>query len=171
MNKGITLIELLLSVGLFSIVIISFLQLFGSAFKEQRKILIKNALLNNASYAIEYMARALRMAQKDENETCISGGSNYEITPSAEEIKFLNYKGECQKFLLSNDSLKVAKSSAEMDLTSSALKVKKLKFIGSDSNPNEQPKITFALEFETIETKPQKLNIQTTVSQRNLDLP
>jgi len=171
MKKGITLVELLISIGLFSIVIVAFLQLFSSAFAEQRKILVKNFLLNNTSYSVEYISRALRMAQKDNGGNCISSGNNYEIILNGQGIKFLNYKGQCQEFFLENKILKVRKfdfPDVAHELISNDLKVNKLIFQSTDGTLNVQPKITFAVEFET--QLEEKLKIQTTVTQRNLDL-
>lgn len=172
MNKGISLTELLISMGLFSIVIVAFLQLFSSVFTEQRKILTKSFLLNNTSYVIEYISRGLRMAQKAPDSSCISQGANYEVSGlNNERVKFFNYKGQCQEFFLENEILKARKFDVEWvthNLTSLDLKVKKLKFQTNDAILNEQPKITFTTEVET--RLGEKLKIQTTVSQRNLDL-
>ncbi|MBU2579068.1 prepilin-type N-terminal cleavage/methylation domain-containing protein [Patescibacteria group bacterium] len=168
-NKGITLIELLIGISLFSIVIVAFLQLFTSAFKEQSKILSKTELLNSGSYASEYVSRALRMARKAEDAICIPVGTNYAATTNG--IKFLNHNSECQEFRLTGNILetnKVGLGSAQ-SLTPSNLTVESLKFniFGDQAGDTAQPKITFVLKLK-INTE--TLNIQTTVSQRDLDV-
>jgi len=166
-KNGTTLIELLIGIGLFSVVIVAFLQLFTSAFKEQSKVSSKVSLLNSASYVSEYMSRALRMAKKDLSGTCTGAAeTNYFITTNS--IIFLNYKGECQKFFRDGNFLKTSKNSSEQSLTPANLTVENLKFdLFGDIQDNSQPKVTFVLKMKNNE---QTLNIQTTISQRNLNI-
>jgi type II secretory pathway pseudopilin PulG len=171
-KNGITLIELLMGLGLFSIVIIAFLQLFTSAFKEQNKILSKLQLLDNGSYASEYMSRALRMARKDLLGTCIPVNNNYIAT--ANGIKFLNYKDQCQEFFLDGTILKTSKSGFAQpiqSLTPSNLIAEALNFniSGEQGSDLLQPKVTFALKLKN-NINGEILNIQTTVSQRDMDI-
>jgi len=65
MQKGFTLLELMIAMTLFIVVIVSFMGLFMSAISQQQKNLEKVAILNNASYLLEYISRAIRMAEKD----------------------------------------------------------------------------------------------------------
>lgn len=172
-KRGITLIELLTGIGLFSVVIIAFLQLFTSAFREQGKVMSKVELLNSASYVSEYISRALRMARKDDSEgiDCLSmANANYELTYSGQGIKIRNHNNECQEFFLDNSQiLKTSKGSVSQSLTPSNLKVESLRFnlSGDEDNDSSQPKVTFALKLKINE---ETINIQTTVSQRDLDV-
>jgi prepilin-type N-terminal cleavage/methylation domain-containing protein len=167
-KKGFTIIELLVTISVFSIIIVGFLELFSSAFKEQGRNLNKAYLLNNASYVTEYMGRALRMAKKDINGVCISPKSNYELL-SPDHIKFLNYKGECEEFFLENNVLKVKRIGYVHELTPFDIQVGKLSFVVSGETQNDelQPKVTFAL---VLKNKSEQLNLQTTISQRDLDV-
>ena len=79
MNRGFTLVELLITITIFSIVITGFLGLFSSAFKYQKESLNLQYLLSNASYVTEYMSRALRMAKKDLAGDCIISKYNYKV--------------------------------------------------------------------------------------------
>jgi len=165
---GFTLIELLIAMSIFSVVVVGFLELFGSAFKEQGKNLNKVYLLNNVSYVAEYMGRALRMAKKDLGGVCITSKYNFE-TPSASHIKFLNYKGECQEFFLEDKILKVKKLGFVQDLTPSNIEVENLKFflVGEGQEDDLQPRVTFAIKLKN---KEELLDFQTTISQRDLDV-
>ena len=176
MKKGFTLIELLLTVSIFSIVVTAFLGLFSSAFKYQQKNLVSAYLLNTASYTSEYITRALRMAKKELNDPpiCLSlRGLNYEITQGGEGIKFLNSDGECQEFFLENQMVKVTKNAETLPLTPSNLIVERLKFevIGENQSDFKQPKVTFVLKLTSSQDPSQSLDLQTTVSQRDLDVP
>lgn len=182
MNKAFTLIEILISITIFSIVIIAFLSLFTSAFHYQRESLNSAYLLNSASYLTEYISRDLRMAKKDITGNCIAEKHNFETI--ANGIRFLNYNGRCQEFILETKQLKVGKSKSAdgtppvpeskdfMPLTPSNLEVENLSFEikGASQDDVLQPQVTFALKLKTIGASPQNLNLQTTISQRDLDV-
>ena len=170
-KSGFTLIELLITVTIFSIVILASLNLFTSAFKEQKKSTESAYLLSEASYVTEYIARSLRMAKKDTQSACIAQNHNFEI-PLQSHIKFLNYNKECQEFFLENNVLKVRKDGVTQVLTPLNLSVESLRFqvIGESQDDSIQPRVIFTLLFKTTEIEPQELNIQTTISQRDLDV-
>jgi len=179
MRKGFTLIELLITMTVFSIVITTSLGLFSSAFREQRKSIASIYLLNEASYVTEYMSRALRMAKKDLAGTCIDSKYNYQNPgDDTSKIRFLNYHEKCQEFILDGNELKVGISNTSIPptekdfLTPSNLVVEDLNFkiVGGTQDDELQPKVTFILKIKTEELKPQELNLQTTISQRDLDV-
>jgi len=171
MKKGFTLIELLITITVFSLITVTSLQLFSSAFKEQRKTLARTYLLSEASYATEYISRALRMAKKDLDGVCISAKHNFTL-PSQDHVIFMNYNGECQEFFLENNLLKVKKFGVSQSLIPSNLFVENLKFeiLGESQDDTLQPRVTFVLLLKTTEPELQELKLETTVSQRNLDV-
>ena len=191
-KNAYTLIEVLVAVGIFTIVIAAPTGFFVSALKGQQKALASQEVLDETSYALEYVSRSLRMAKKELNcasksdpTTCaclkIGGyGVNYELTHEGKGIKFTNYQNQCQEFFLDiNDNrFKEVKDGGEaIPLTSDDLEVVVFKIGPQDSwgqNDNKQPKITLFLEVKGVEsTRPElqpKIQIQTTVSQRNLDV-
>jgi type II secretory pathway pseudopilin PulG len=177
--KSFTLIELLVVTGIFSIAIGSISAIFVSGLSSQRKILAEQEVLNQISYVIEYMGRAIRMAKKDDisfgggPKDCLSGEKvNYE-TPSDSEIRFRNYNNECQKFFLSGNTIYEQKNydtgGPSFPLTSSALKINSLKFrvFGESQNDNFQPRVTIFME---VERGGKKFQFQTTISQRDIDV-
>ena len=191
-KNAYTLIEVLVAVGLFTIVIAAPTGFFVSSIKGQQKALASQEVLDEVSYALEYMSRSLRMAKKEMNctsklepTTCVcletSGyGVNYELTHEGKGIKFTNYRNQCQEFFLDvNDNrLKEVKDGGEaIPLSSNELEVVSFKMGPQDSwgqNDNKQPKITLFLEAKGVESaRPElqpKIQIQTTISQRNLDV-
>ena len=166
-KKGFTLIEILITITVFSIIITAALSLFGSAFRYQRESLAKAYLLNNASYITEYASRALRMAKKDLSGSCIGAGNNFATT--TDEIKFLNYNNECQRFFLEDSIFKVEKLGIVQTLSPSNLVVEDLDFVvsGQSQEDETQPKVTFCFKLKS---SGQEIKVQTTVSQRDLDV-
>jgi len=179
-NKGYTLIEIMVGVAVFMIIISAPVGFFVSSLRVQQKVLFSQQLLDNISYSLEYMSRALRMAKKDVSGGCIVKNTNYELTRDGKGVKFLNYRDVCQEFYWDINSaprsLKEAKDAVILPLTTSDLDVFSFK-IGSanswDQADNEQPKVTFFLEVKGIKSKKAELQpeiiIQTTITQRNLD--
>jgi hypothetical protein len=121
------------------------------------------------------------MAKKDVSGTCISKNMNYELTRDGKGIKFLNYNDSCQEFYWDVNSiprrLNEVKNSITLPLTSGDLDVISFKIGPGDSwdqNDNEQPRVTVLLEVKGVKSKKEELQpeikIQTTISQRNLDI-
>jgi len=76
MNKGFTLVEMLITALVFSIIVGVATGLFISAIRLQRYNLTYQRLLDQTSYVMEYTARAIRMAKKDIGG-CVPDGTNY----------------------------------------------------------------------------------------------
>ena len=201
MSRGYSLIEILVAVAIFTIVVAGPTGFFVSSLKGQIKSLASQKLLDNTSYTLEYISRSLRMAKKEigcsdinDPTTCpclkTQGyGFNYE-NPDGDisAIRFINYNGECQEFfwdkndnrLDKNDNrLKESKNGATpVALTSEELEIISLKFnlSGESQDDTDQPRVTLFLDLKggkgqkRPELRPE-IKIQTTISQRNLDVP
>jgi len=174
-EQGFTIPELLVAVLVFSLVIGGATNLLLSGIAGQRSSLAMQELLDQSSFVAEYMTRTLRQAQKDLGPTCLATrGLNYEVTQSG-GVKFLNIQGQCQELFLEEGRIK-ERLPAEQFLTSDNLVVTSLKFLlqGESQDDNLQPRVTFAFEIEgkgvKQESRP-KLQFQTTISQRNVDVP
>ncbi|MEK7104311.1 MAG: prepilin-type N-terminal cleavage/methylation domain-containing protein, partial [Patescibacteria group bacterium] len=169
--KGITLLEILVAISVFSIVATGAVNLFSSLIKYQKNLLDKAYVLSTLSYSVEYMSKALRMAQKDVAGKCIGSGENFALT-AGPNIEFLNSNGDCQEFFLENNAIKVRKLNIAQNLTPANITIESLNFsvLGEGQNDTLQPKITFSLKAKAINSKEPSLLIQTTVSQRMLDV-
>ena len=190
MNKSYTLIEVLVAVSIFTIIIAAPTGFLVGSLKGQQKALASQKLLDNASYTLEYISRSLRMAKKElscseitKPATCSclktqGYGYNYE-NPNGDvsAIRFINYKEECQEFFLEGTRLRESKDEVENYLTAEDLEITSLKFqlSGELQTDNDQPRVTLFLEIKggkslKAELRP-LIKIQTTISQRNLDVP
>ena len=63
-NKGFTLLELLVSIGIFSVIITLVSGIFGTSLRNQERMLSQQLAMSNTSYTLEYVGRAMRMAKK-----------------------------------------------------------------------------------------------------------
>jgi prepilin-type N-terminal cleavage/methylation domain-containing protein len=179
-NKSFTLVEILVAVTIFSVITGIASGLFVSAIRAQRSSLAHQQLLDQTSYVMEYMSRALRMAKKDIDGNCTGGAKlNYAKTDS--KIMFKNYEDECQEFLQEWDDsnkvyrLKEKKAGVENYLTSPGLNVVSFKVadMGWTQYDTEQPRVTLFLDIQGAGFKPEekpRIKIQTAISQRNPDI-
>jgi len=182
---GFTLIEMLVAVMIFSLIIGVISGVFISGLRGQKMTLSSQKLLDQISYALEYMSRALRMANKQTADipACLfQEGLNYEITHSGSGLKFINHleEDDCQEFFLEDSQLKYRKKIGQageetLDLTSSNLQITSLIFSisGEGQDDDLQPRVTIFLNMKGKGQKPEEqpeMKIQTTISQRNLDV-
>jgi prepilin-type N-terminal cleavage/methylation domain-containing protein len=172
---GYTLIEVLVAITIFVVIIAGPTGFFISSLKSQRKALSTMEIVDNSSYILEYISRALRMAKKDDLDgiSCLSGDKvNYEITYSGQGIKFKNYNGQCQEFYLEGGQLKENKAGNILPITPPDLEVSNLKFqiSGEGQADNLQPRVTIFFEIRKKSQPETKIQFQTTISQRNLDV-
>jgi len=186
-KNAFTLIEIMVAVGIFAILLTTFTGFFLSAVQAQRKALASQELIDNVSYNLEYISRAIRMAKKDMAGSCLTtvgAKYNYETNAERNRIRFLNYQNKCQEFFLENSQLKEQKSTdntanfeASLSLTPVNLEVVSFQLGPSDSwgqVQETQPRVTLYLEIKGKGEKPElqpEIKIQTTISQRNLNVP
>ena len=179
-QKGISLIELLVAMSVFIIISSAVSGILISGIKGQRHTLASQRLLDQTSFAMEYMGRALRLAKRDDGTTgCISPNTNYEIINSGTGVRFINHleQNDCQEFFLggtNGDQLMQRKNNLAnvFSLTSPELKVDSLKFIisGEPGPPDPlQPRVTISMEVRDKKQNEPTILVQTTISQRNLD--
>ncbi len=182
-KKGFTLIEVLVSVSIFSIALAAILGVFNYAMKIQTKLLNTQEVLESSSGRMEYLSRNLRMAIRDELGICLNGGFTYDNSVD-NTIRFIGPDNICQEIYLDSGQLKIKKSSDNtkgnlpviaQELTSSNLNIRKFEFnvVGDDMTDDSQPRVTVYMEMESKNSRDAEkaeIILQTTISQRNLDI-
>src|SRR4030042_2971483 len=167
--RGFTLIELLVVMTVFTIIGGTITGLFMIGLRQQKAVLNSQIILDQISYDLEYMGRALRFAIKDSTGGCIPAGTNYQIT-SRDGLRFINHlqTNDCQEFFLEDEQIKYWRESPEsgntLPLTSSNTKVTSLRFEleGEEEGDNLQPKVTILLEIKAgTDEEAQIMKIQT----------
>jgi len=196
--SGFTLVELIVVIAVLLFVLGTAVSIFISIVKHQRIILSEQEFVNQTSYVLERMSKSLRMAGKDSTGDCLGvsfSGYSYLLTrPDTDTgiytgIKFINQSDNniCQEFYLDTANsvlMEVRGTNDSVALTSDKFIINSIRFgingqeglVGGieavpDSNSN-QPRITIFLDIQTKENinQPAK-QIQTTVSQRDLNVP
>jgi prepilin-type N-terminal cleavage/methylation domain-containing protein len=163
LNKGFTLIELIVVMAVFLFIVGAALGIFISIITSQKKVLAEQKFLNQISYVQEYMSKALRAAKTAKDTGCLlTIGNIYELThwdgvtaAAHTGIKFINANDDntCQEFFLEEGVLyEIKDANPQVALTSSSLPIQSLKFvingtIGQDHSEAKntdmtQPKVT-----------------------------
>lgn len=199
-GAGFTLIELIVATTVFLLVVGIAVAIFVSIIHHQRNILNEQQLLNQVSYAEEYMSKALRMAKTADDDACVPEGYIYLLTrPNAslgyyEGLKFINQSDNdaCWEFFLESLDpedpttpfvLKHIKNEGEaIPLMSGNLEIDFIRFSinGSDGSIAESGSFSGATTDDEIQPRATIILgikasdaekiIQTTVSQRNLNI-
>jgi prepilin-type N-terminal cleavage/methylation domain-containing protein len=97
-NSGLTLIEVLVAMGIFSVVISVAVGIFISGSNSQRKILELNSTRGEANYLMETISRELRMA------TAIDADEGVDPNSKDSDIEFTNYDNISIKYCRSDAS-------------------------------------------------------------------
>lgn len=182
-KHGFTLVELLITGFIFSIIFGVATSTFVSAIRIQKYNMAHQQLLDQTSYAMEYMARALRMAKVDTGSCGVGNNVNYKLVDAGVTIRFKNYNDECQEFSwvdldldgnLETIVVTIDGRLEDVPLNSPDYLATRVEFtIGGEKRDTDdlQPRATVFMELQNNilrEDKP-KIIMQTTVSQRNLD--
>jgi prepilin-type N-terminal cleavage/methylation domain-containing protein len=177
--RGFTLIEMIVSVAVFAIVMVAVAGAYLNLINIDRETRGMNDLVNNLSFSLDSMGRAIRTGT---HYQCGGpGGGNCASTPSS-EFTFVNSSGQTVTYLLNtttheigacvNTSLCTVSSATyitdpRINVTSLAFYVK-----GSGSGDTLQPIVTFVMHG-TLSTGPANsvaFTIQTTATERGIDI-
>lgn len=179
-QRGFTLVEMIVSIGLFSIVMLVSVGAYLIIVSSDRRARTTNDLSTSLSFAIESMGRTIRTGT---NYQCGgSGGTN--CWPTGQSILTLkDDKNQDVTYLLKADgtigactSLPCTSSNAT-SITDPRIAVSSLTFFvqGVGTSDQTQPRVTFLVKGSIIPdarstTTPITFSIQNTAAQRALDL-
>ncbi|MBU2564294.1 prepilin-type N-terminal cleavage/methylation domain-containing protein [Patescibacteria group bacterium] len=162
MKKAFTLIEILVALSIFMVVIIVVLTTFLSGINGQRKVIALQDVQDNARFLMNFMVKEIRMSEINSFNS-----SSLNITrPDGESVSYLfnNANGKIER----TDSTTSGPISSDNVFILGG-------FYGSGVGKLDglQAKITIVMDVQKNSAKEQgraSIKIQTTVSQRNLDL-
>jgi prepilin-type N-terminal cleavage/methylation domain-containing protein len=177
-SAGFTLIELIVSISLFTIIIMSTTQIFSLAISSQRSAIASQNVQESLKYFLEVINKEMRMAQKDTENICgIPEGEIFVISSDSNNnniLRFKNYYDECVSYSLVVDPsvdttqrFKITRSALSGFISPAKITIDHLYFILKDTE-DIQPMITLNLEAHALgETKfKSKMTLQTSISSR-----
>ena len=161
-GAGFTLVELLVSITIFSLIVVTVGTIYMSAISWERKVRATEKLQENSAFVVETMAREIRVSS-------ISGPDSSGCTATTLTINHPTY-GTVTYFLNSEGNV-LRQTSSTVNVSSLNVKFTRMKFCitGSGSSDNTSPKVTILLSLENrvgIQVAP--IDIQTTVTSRDI---
>lgn len=162
MNKGFTLIELVIAIGIFVIVVSVALSLFLTGLAGHRKTIAIQNVQDNARYLLEFVAKEVRMSE-------IKNANYYRLVitrPDGEEITYAFEGGNIQRTITGNPSGSGPMNSNEVSISG------QFYTLGIGKDDNQQPRVTIVMKAETTGKTEEKarIELQTTLNPRNLEL-
>lgn len=167
-SKGYTLIELMVSVGLFAIIMLlasgSYLMMIGL----NRQVQGISTGINNLSFALETMTRTIRTGTHYSCDADVRTGAGFDCS-SGTSFFVTNSNGVRVRY----DALSYAINQNNIPLTdSSSVQITSLTFtaIGTAQSDNTQPQVIITVSGTVPGKIPQSFTIKTSATMRSLDL-
>lgn len=181
-KRGVSLIELMVAIAIFSVLILSATQIFKMVADGQRSAISAQNTQENIRYAMEKISKEIRMARIS-NHDCESIFSPppaaiykvYNTSGSGSKLYFKNKNSDCVAYYLENSRLKITVGTAPAItnyITPAKIEVSNLKFFAVDdligAFHNVQPYVTIVMDVRAVgpAIHEQKMKIQLTVSSR-----
>lgn len=161
-KSGFTLIEMMVSVTVFTVITVVCLSAFLNISNIQRKAETVRAVNDNLNFSVELMAREIR------------AGQDYIVGGGGTSINFTSVDGDTIFYRLLSGRIERSDNGVNFfALTAPEVTITKLLFFidGEAAGDFKQPRVILVINGsaknkEGIESK---LNLQTTISQRKLD--
>ncbi len=169
-NGGFTLIEMIVSIFIFSIVMVIATGSLVTILGANRKAQAVKAVMNNLNFSLDSMTRAIRV------------GTNYDCgvsscaTSGSTEFMFTSTDGEDITYRLNQATNRIERregsAGAFYALTAPDVTIERLKFYadGESESDTNQPRVLIVLSGVAGDARTQtRFDLQTLVSQRILD--
>jgi len=164
-NKGFTLVELVISVFVFSVLIGIAGGIFVSSLNLQRKAINIKKIEENGRFILEVMTREIRVANP------INTPDNNCPTSPTSTLSFVHPVNGNIEYSLVNKEVHRKVETEDTTISNPDVEVTKLNFCisGNAGGDNKQPRVTILLSLKAGLGKEEvSLDLQTTVSQRGL---
>jgi len=181
-NKGFTLLEILVSLGIFSVILVICMGIFVSGSNYYRKTLSYLEVQREASYLLEMMSREIRMARTicDDQMTaeCIPPATKADQQGNNDsDIEFMNHEGDWLKYCLAAedgvcDGINGKNVGVNIDgnayrINSKYVSIEDLKFYVNNFNTGPQQRIiTIAMRLRSNSVPDTSMLAQTSVAMR-----
>ncbi|MCX6731699.1 MAG: prepilin-type N-terminal cleavage/methylation domain-containing protein [Candidatus Parcubacteria bacterium] len=157
MNKGFTIIEMVVAVGVFAVVMTVSLAAFLNVSDIQKRAEALRVINDNLNFSLETMMREIR------------AGSNYRVGSGGTSLTIAGVSGGDITYRSNNGRIEKSVAGNPITLTAPEVNIIKLLFIREpQTGPQYQPRITIIINGSAGEKKVINLNLQTTISQRKL---
>lgn len=179
LKEAFSLIEVIISVTLFAIIILSTTQIFKLVIDGQRGAIAAQNVEESLKYFSEVTGKEMRMAQKNSDNACLGLGvpvnKIFKVTPvstNSDRLSFKNRYGECITYSLGLDSdgqqrFKIQRGTNFGWITPAKIKIDNLRFVVNDTSTT-QPTVTINLRAHATDQEKflSDMTIQTSIASR-----
>ena len=176
-NNGFTLVEMSVSLGIFSLVVMLAIGIFVSGSNSQRKAKELYNIQREGGYLMETISRELRMAvgisSTDSDNQDIMGDDIGQQNNDNSSIEFTNYDEDLVRYCRSNeDGVCTENNSGDYlscngeVISSSKVKITFLRFYVSESFSQTQPVVTINMKIRSIGGHNTEFILQNSVAMR-----
>lgn len=175
-SRGFTLVEMIVSIGLFTIVLFISSSAFLAVLNADRKSRSTRVAMDSLNLSLEDMARRIKTGSAYYcGGTVASTGTNDCSSPGISSIAFTEQDGTTRTaYRLDGTTIKrqVGSGGPELSVVASEITINKLIFIvkGSGVNDSIQPYVTILIDGTTKGKILSHFEIQTTVTERAYDI-
>ena len=173
---GFTLVEMIIAVGIFSMIAVISTAATISIIDYNKKIRSSKEALENMNFALESMSRAIRYGKDFYCGDSDTGFFDCPYTSPGSTLSFTDVYEKRIKYFLNSSTNRIDRltdNGVDGSITSEGVNVTSLKFVvrGSDIT-NNQPMVQIMVSGSVIHgnTPPSYFNLQTLVSSRNIIL-
>lgn len=166
-ERGFSLIELSVAVGIFAVVVTITSSTFITSLKGQRKAITAQNVADNARYAMEVIAKEIRMGEDFTGGVETLQFTSNMVHRAGKTVRF-RYDAGTSQILFDDD---IADGISEEPITASNSAISMLRFSVSGTDPGSQPRVTVVLGVASAGTSADvasSMILQTTVSPRSL---
>ncbi|MBI3634050.1 MAG: prepilin-type N-terminal cleavage/methylation domain-containing protein [Candidatus Yonathbacteria bacterium] len=174
-SGGFTLVEMIVSIGLFTIVLFISSNAFLAVLNADRKSRSTRIAMDSLNISLEDMARRIKTGTSYYCGGTTSSTGTMDCSSGGTSIAFTEQDGITRTaYRLDGTTIKrqVGNTGVELPVVASEIIINKLIFIvrGSDANDSIQPYVTILIDGATTGKVTSSFNVQTTVTQRSYDI-
>jgi len=165
-HRGFTLVEMIVSVAIFSTVVLVAVGALLSIVAANRKANALRVVMENLNFAMESIARDIRTG---DGYSCGSGGDcSYD-----DAISFNDQKGNPVSYVFSGGGIVRISGGKTLSMTSPSVVIEDVNFsvVGSSGGDSVQPRVLMTIQgyAGTQDRTRSSFSVQTTISQRDTD--
>lgn len=170
---GFSLLEILVALGIFSVVAISTTMIFQKVTESQRLAIAAQNTQESLRYTMEHISKEIRMAQEDDGACTSAPGTVFESQTGNTELYFKNQDGKCVVYKETNGAFEITRGgNPAAVITPNDINVSNLNFYIKSA---DQPAVTIIMQVNNIrfggaDLYKSQMDIQTTISSRYYEL-
>lgn len=176
-NKGTTLLELVVSIAIFSSMVLAVASVFNNVNTGQREAIASQNIQESVRYFMEVASKEIRMAKGDFAGTgCTAGVKTFGTGGGNTELYFQNKDDECVIYKEVGGRIQVTRGADVLSVTSNDIVVSNLLFDVTDDAISTirtlQPRVSISFEVESdsdIDMHKNTIYVQTTISSRRYE--